>query len=71
MWTLGTACCPNGVTIPVIHNSVEIFLQKIHKTEPQALSKDREENERVSTETEIKVSPSINFKLRLMRDKTN
>jgi len=35
------------VIIPVSYNSVEIFLQKIHKTEMQALPKKREENKRV------------------------
>ena len=49
MWALGTACCPNSVIIPVSYNSVEIFLQKIHKTETQALPKNKEENKRVCT----------------------
>ena len=54
MWALGIACCPNSMIIPVIYNSGEIFLQKIHKTELQALSKDRKENKRVRSKQSYK-----------------
>lgn len=48
MWTHWIACWPNSVIVPVIYDSIQVFLQNIHETEPQAFSWDNEENKYVS-----------------------
>lgn len=44
MWTLWTACWPNSVVVPVHYNSIQVFLQKIHKRKPHAIPWGKKQN---------------------------